>query len=77
MAETGRNITESKTYITRSQCGLCKLKGGAMQQELVYSELRQTWNLFVDNEWYFEGSYEQCEEMMFTNACGDEENDYE
>ena len=38
-------------------------------QTIVYSEERGTWNLFVDNEWYFEGTYEQCEEMMFNNSC--------
>lgn len=46
-----------------------------MQQELVFSAERGTWNLFVNNEWYFEGGYEQCEEMMFTNACCDGEED--
>lgn len=40
-----------------------------MNQELVYSEERGTWNLFVDGEWYLEGTYEQCEEAMFNNAC--------
>ena len=40
-----------------------------MAQELIYSEERGTWNLFVDGEWYFEGDYEQCEELMFNNAC--------
>lgn len=41
------------------------------QQTLVYSEERNTWNLFVDNEWYFEGTYEQCSDMMFENAAAD------
>ena len=40
-----------------------------LDQELVYSEERDSWNLIVNGEWYFEGSYEQCEEMMFNNAC--------
>lgn len=40
-----------------------------LDQELIYSEERGTWNLFVNGEWYFEGTYEQCEEMMFNNAC--------
>ena len=48
-----------------------------MQQELVYSESRGTWNLFVDGEWYLEGTYEQCETAMFNNACDDYEDDYE
>ena len=46
-----------------------------MQQELIYSEERKTWNLFVDNEWYFEGTYEQCADMMWNNAV-DDNNDY-
>lgn len=40
-----------------------------MNQELIYSEERGTWNLFVNGEWYYEGTYEQCEEMMFNNAA--------
>ena len=31
--------------------------------ELIYSEARGTWNVFVDNEWYFEGDYEQALEI--------------
>ena len=46
-----------------------------MQQELIYSESRGTWNLFVNGEWYLEGTYEQCEEAMFNNAC--DEYEYE
>lgn len=45
-----------------------------MSQTMVYSEERGTWNLFVDNEWYFEGTYEQCEEAMFNNACFESED---
>ncbi len=25
-----------------------------------YSESRGTWNVIADNEWYYEGTYEQC-----------------
>lgn len=32
--------------------------------EMVYSEERKTWNLFVDGEWYAEGTYEQMEQMQ-------------
>ena len=46
-----------------------------MQQEMVYSEERGTWNLFVDGEWYLEGTYEQCDEAMFNNAVCDGEED--
>ena len=35
-----------------------------LNQELIYSEERGTWNLFVNGEWYFEGTYEQCEEVI-------------
>lgn len=46
-----------------------------LSQELVYSEERGTWNLFVNNEWYFEGPYDQCEQMMLNNAA-EEFDDY-
>jgi len=36
-----------------------------MQIEIVYSEEDQSWNLFVDNEWVYEGTYEECEKMYF------------
>jgi len=39
-----------------------------LDQRMEYSEERGTWNLFVNNEWYLEGTYEQCEEAMFNNA---------
>lgn len=53
-----------------------------LNQELVYNEERGTWNLFVNGEWYAEGTYEQMDEMMFNNASdyyGDDEyeEDYE
>ena len=40
-----------------------------LNQELIYSEERGTWNLIVNGEWYFEGEYEQCCEMMANNAA--------
>ena len=46
-----------------------------LSQELIYSEERGTWNLFVDNEWYYEGTYEQCEEAMLNNAICDAEEE--
>lgn len=48
-----------------------------MNQELIYSKERGTWNLFVNGEWYYEGNYEQCEEMMFNNAYDYYEDEYE
>lgn len=44
-----------------------------MTQELFYNEERDTWNLFVNGEWYYEGTYEQCEEMFFTNLCDEDD----
>lgn len=28
--------------------------------EMIHNEECNTWNVFVDNEWYYEGNYEQC-----------------
>lgn len=42
-----------------------------LNQDMVYSEERGTWNLIVNGEWYLEGTYEQCEEAMFNNAVDD------
>lgn len=39
-----------------------------LNQEVVWSEDRKSWNLFVNGEWYYEGTYEECSEMMFNNA---------
>ena len=43
-----------------------------LEQTMIYSEERGTWNLIVNGEWYFEGTWEQCEQMMFDNACEEE-----
>ena len=48
-----------------------------LEQRLCYSEERNTWNLFVNGEWYFEGNYEQCSEMMMNNAIDDNDDYYE
>ena len=40
-----------------------------LDQTLVYSEERGTWNLIVNGEWYYEGTYEECTEMMCNNAA--------
>ena len=43
-------------------------KGGnmkGMETGIFYSEERGTWNLFVDGEWIYEGTYEQCEDMYY------------
>lgn len=44
-----------------------------LDQTMEYSEERGTWNLFVNGEWYLEGTYEQCEEAMFNNAVYDDD----
>lgn len=55
-----------------------------IEQTLEYNKERGTWNLFVNNEWYYEGDYETCSEMMLNNAVdsndeyyGDDGDDYE
>ena len=30
---------------------------------LEYSQLRGSWNVFVNGEWYYEGTYEDCSEV--------------
>ena len=40
-----------------------------LNQEVIYSEDRGTWNLFVNGEWYYEGTFEECSDMMFNNAA--------
>jgi len=46
-----------------------------LKQEMIYSKERGTWNLFVNNEWYLEGTYEQCEEAMFNNSICDNDEE--
>ncbi len=41
---------------------------------LVYSEERDSWNVIVDGEWYFEGTYEQAEKCAETFWFDDEED---
>ena len=43
--------------------------------DLVYSEARDSWNVIVDGEWYFEGTYEQAEKCAETFWFGDDEED--
>lgn len=38
-----------------------------------YSEERGTWNVIADGEWYFEGTYEQCCEVMDNMLCEEDE----
>ena len=47
-----------------------------LEQYLEYNEEKNTWNLFVNGEWYLEGTYEQCSDAMAVNvACEYECND--
>lgn len=51
---------------------LYQLKGvNNMIIEIIYSEERKTWNLFVNNEWYAEGTWEYIEQMR-DNLLGGE-----
>lgn len=36
---------------------------------MVYSEERGTWNVIVNGEWYFEGDYEQAENVFNLFFC--------
>ena len=47
-----------------------------MEQHVIYSEERGTWNLFVNGEWYYEGTFEECSDMMFNNQVDYYEQDY-
>lgn len=38
---------------------------------IIFDETRETWNLVIDGEWIFEGTYEQCEEMYFIAMEGE------
>lgn len=38
---------------------------------IYYSDERGTWNLVINGEWIYEGSYEDCERMYF-NSMEDE-----
>lgn len=46
------------------------------QIEIIYNKEKQTYNLFVNNEWYAEGDYEYIEKMV-TNIrnCETEEDE--
>lgn len=48
-----------------------------MEQDIYYSEERGTWNLIVNGEWYCEGTYEQCDDMMRRNAASEGEDNGE
>lgn len=34
---------------------------------IVYDEYTGKWNLYVDGEWIWEGTYEQCEKMYYNS----------
>ena len=41
--------------------------------EMYFSEERQTWNVFVDGEWYFESAdYEQADDCFRLKSLPDE-----
>lgn len=40
--------------------------------KMVWSESRGTWNVFLDAEWYFEGTFEQCCDIVNMFNCPEE-----
>lgn len=47
-----------------------------LEQEMIYSEDRGTWNLIVNGEWFMEGDYETIMNAMITNADDVMDGDY-
>jgi len=41
-----------------------------MNIEVIYSMERKTWNVYVNNEWYFEGTFEQCQDVAINCQLG-------
>ena len=47
-----------------------------MNITMYYSEERETWNVNLDGEWYYEGTYEECEAVLERcYACEAEEEE--
>lgn len=42
---------------------------------LEYSQLRGTWNVFVNGEWYYEGNYEDANEV-YSSFFWDDDDEY-
>ena len=40
---------------------------------MIYSEERETYNVFVNGEWYYEGNYEQCCDVADSFYYADDE----
>lgn len=52
-----------------------RLGGGEMDDvRFEYSQLRGTWNVFVNGEWYYEGTYEDALEVA--NSFYDDNDEY-
>ena len=52
-----------------------ELRGDVMDDvRMVYSEERNTWNVVVNGEWYFEGNYEQAENVFNSFFVNDDES---
>lgn len=43
---------------------------------MIYSEERKTWNVFVDGEWYYEGTYEEADKVYMNCVCPEEDDEY-
>ena len=42
-------------------------------QEMQFSKSRGTWNLYVNGEWYMEGTYEEVNDAFMRNYYGDDD----
>lgn len=41
--------------------------------DIVYNEQRNTWNVYVDGEWYFEGNYEDATDLVNNLYAADDD----
>lgn len=45
-----------------------------MDVKLIYDPCRNSWNVIVNGEWYFEGDYESANDVYINCLEGDYEN---
>ena len=50
------------------------LGGKEMDVKLIYDPCRNSWNVIVNGEWYFEGDYESANDVYINCLEGDYEN---
>ena len=51
----------------------CRKKGKRRMTGITKNEENGTYNLIVDGEWIYEGTYEQCESMWYNCLEAEEE----